>query len=225
LTSEKTHNLVLFDFDGTVYDGQSPVMLVTELYRSGFMHTRRALRILAWGVRYKTGLPHNETHVRELIFSSMRDYPAAEYDDFMRVVYQDRIRNNLRPEALACIAHHKEQGDTVAFISASFAPILEGALIDTGADAAETTTMEIIDGHYTGVIEGLAVEGEEKVRRVFRIAQRLFGDEPYRITYAYADHASDIPMMMLAEHPVAVSPSSHLRAVAEAKNWEIIDWH
>jgi HAD superfamily hydrolase (TIGR01490 family) len=221
---ERIHNLVLFDFDGTVYDGQSPVMMVTELYRRGFMHTRRALRILAWGVRYKTGLPHNETHVRELIFSSMCDRSAAEYDDFMRDVYRERIRAHLRPEALACIRAHKEQGDTVVFISASFPPILEGALADTGADAAETTTMEIVDGHYTGEIAGLPVEGEEKVRRVARLAQSLFGDEPYRVTHAYADHTSDVPMMMLAEHPVAVSPSSRLRAISQENGWDIIDW-
>lgn len=218
------HNLVLFDFDGTVYNGQSPVMLVIEMHRQGLLRTRRALRILAWGIRYKVGLPHDESEVRELIFSGFRNRSADECDEFMRNLYRKKIRPDIRPEAVEAIRMHKAQGDAVVFVSASFPPILECAMEDTGADAAESTIMEIVDGRYTGKTIGQPVEGEEKVRRVHLAAKRLFGDEPYRVTYAYADHYSDVPMMRLAEHPVATTPSTRLRSVCEAEGWTIVDW-
>lgn len=222
--ADQIHNLVLFDFDGTVYNGQSPVMLVIEMFRRGLLNTREALRIGAWGVRYKIGLPHDESEVRQLIFSAFRNHSAEECDEFMRTLYHDKIRQDLREDAVARIRAHKELGDTVVFISASFAPILEGVLEDTGADDAETTMMEVVDGRYTGEIIGRPVEGEEKVRRIRSAAARLFGEEPYQITYAYADHYTDIPMMSLAAHPVATTPSTRLRNYAEGHGWEVVDW-
>jgi HAD superfamily hydrolase (TIGR01490 family) len=40
----------------------------------------------------------------------------------------------------------------------------------------------------------------------------------------YSDHVSDLPTFDWADEPIAVHPSPKLRAVAEARKWQILDW-
>lgn len=40
----------------------------------------------------------------------------------------------------------------------------------------------------------------------------------------YSDHASDLPMFMLADEAIAVNPSATLRTIAAARGWPILDW-
>ena len=42
-----------------------------------------------------------------------------------------------------------------------------------------------------------------------------------RIDVAYGDTSADIPMLEMAEHPVAVYPDDRLKAVALERGWEI----
>ena len=42
-------------------------------------------------------------------------------------------------------------------------------------------------------------------------------------SYSYADHVSDIDILQLAEHPVAVYPDRNLLKVAKINNWKIIN--
>ena len=40
--------------------------------------------------------------------------------------------------------------------------------------------------------------------------------------YAYADSASDLPLLMACGHPVAVNPDRRLREVARQRRWPIL---
>ena len=41
-------------------------------------------------------------------------------------------------------------------------------------------------------------------------------------SYAYSDSESDLPMLRLVGHPVAVNPDGELGRVAAAEGWEIL---
>ena len=43
-----------------------------------------------------------------------------------------------------------------------------------------------------------------------------------RASYAYCDSESDLPMLRLVGHPVAVNPDKELARVARAEGWEIM---
>ena len=42
---------------------------------------------------------------------------------------------------------------------------------------------------------------------------------------AYADSASDLPMLEASGHPVAVNPETKLAAIARKRGWHTEDWH
>ena len=52
----------------------------------------------------------------------------------------------------------------------------------------------------------------------------LFGEGNWDLTYAYADHYSDIPLLEFSQHPIAVSPGPALERYAKKRNWHIVEW-
>ena len=120
---------------------------------------------------------------------------------------------------------HAEAGDTVVVISATFEPIILRAMEHHPFDNQISTRMSVAtDGTYTRAVEGLPVEGEEKLAAVRRFGDSRFGTGNWELAYAYGDHHSDRAVLSAAEHPRAVSPDRPLARTAREKGWEILDW-
>ena len=73
------------------------------------------------------------------------------------------------------------------------------------------------DGTYTRAVEGLPVEGEEKLAAVRRFGDSRFGPGNWELAYAYGDHHSDRAVLSAAEHPRAVSPDRPLARTARER--------
>jgi phosphoserine phosphatase len=59
-------------------------------------------------------------------------------------------------------------------------------------------------GRYIPRVEGVPVEGEEKLAALKRFADAEYGVGKWRIRAAYSDHYSDRPLLAAAEEAVAV---------------------
>ena len=46
-------------------------------------------------------------------------------------------------------------------------------------------------------------------------------DFPQTVGYFYSDSASDVPLMELADQPIAVNPSKKLAQIAKQRGWQI----
>jgi phosphoserine phosphatase len=79
---------------------------------------------------------------------------------------------------------------------------------------------EVVDGVYTGRPAGLFIYGNEKALAIERLAEREGLD--LSDSYAYSDSASDLPMLRLVGHPVAVNPDSTLAKAAREEHWEVL---
>ena len=80
------------------------------------------------------------------------------------------------------------------------------------------------NGCYTREVDGLPVEGEEKVHAIRRFADATFGEGNWHITDSYGDHHSDIPMLEMADSPHAVTPDNPLERHAKSVGWPILNW-
>ena len=67
---------------------------------------------------------------------------------------------------------------------------------------------------------GLFVYGGDKARAIEQLAERDGLD--LAASYAYSDSASDLPMLRLVGHPVAVNPDAALARVAREEGWEVL---
>lgn len=113
---------------------------------------------------------------------------------------------NTTREALAA---HRAARATLVLVSGSFPPLLEPLAREVGADAILCTRPLISDGRYTGEV-GTPVIGDGKRAAVLgRLESRP--DVDPRDCWAYGDHVSDLPMLELVGHPVAVGDDEELR--------------
>ncbi|GAA3311267.1 HAD-IB family hydrolase [Streptomyces cinereospinus] len=104
---------------------------------------------------------------------------------------------------------HRAGGATVVLVSGSFPPLLEPLAREVGADTLLCTRPLVADGRYTGEV-GTPVIGAGKGAAVLRMLQSRPDVDP-RDCWAYGDHVSDLPMLELVGHPVAVGKDEELR--------------
>lgn len=223
--NEQPVKLAVFDFDGTSITGNSPVLLVRYLLSKKMLSKRAMLRILSWAFAYKFRLPQNESWVRSWVFSAFEGMPKQEADAFMYTFYDTVIAERFRPAADEAMRRHRDEGCVIIVVSATFEPIVLEAMKLHPFEYQISTRMQVDkQGNYTRKVEGLPVEGEEKLHAVARFANERFGAGAWKLAYAYGDHHSDRPLLKAADTAFAVTPDQPLRRTAIEKGWEILDW-
>jgi len=141
---------------------------------------------------------------------------AAWHQQFMA----SKIEPHILPRAEELIARHRSRGDTLLIITATnrfiTAPIAERL----GIDDLIAVDPEMIDGRYTGRVDGIPSFQEGKVTRLNAWLEDR--DETLDGAWFYSDSQNDLPLLELVEHPVAVDPDPALREVAESRSWKVI---
>lgn len=217
--------LAVFDFDGTSISGNSPVILVRHLVKRGMLKKSVVLRILLWAAAYKFRLPQNESWVRSLVFSAFEGRSVEEVDRFLADFYDEDIAPLFRSEADAAMREHADAGCAVVVISATFEPIILRAMQHHPFENQISTRMRIAsDGTYTREVEGLPVEGEQKLVAVKAFGDAHFGAGNWELAYAYGDHHSDRAVLSAATHAFAVDPDRPLARTARKQGWPILNW-
>jgi phosphoserine phosphatase len=79
---------------------------------------------------------------------------------------------------------------------------------------------EAVDGLYTGRGGGPFNYREGKAQAIRELAERE--DIDLAASWAYSDSESDLPMLRLVGHPVAVNPDNELARVARAEGWQVL---
>lgn len=221
----KKAQLAVFDFDGTSIEGNSPVMLVSYLARKRMLRKRVVFKIMLWGLRYKLRLPQDESWVRGQVFFAFEGKPVRDVDAFLSRFYEEVVARRFRPDANEAMMRHAREGMDVVVVSASFEPIILRAMEDHPFQFQISTRMrKAPDGTYTREVEGLPVEGDEKLAAVTRFANERYGEGNWEIAHAYGDHHSDRTVLKAAVVPHAVDPDRPLLRTARKLGWDVLDW-
>ena len=225
IATKEPVRIVVFDLDGTCIDGSSTVRLVRDLLFKRKLHVGTGLKIGFWGIAYKMKLPQNESWVRTKLFRAFAGHPKAEVDAFLCDYWDRCVEKIWRPQVQPEIDAHHQAGRVVMFISASFEPIVLHACSLHQVDYQISTRMKVdANGNYTNRVDGLPIEGEQKLMALRAFADGRFGEGNWVCEYAYADHYSDIKLLDFAESAYAVCPDRALRRYAEEHGWPILEW-
>lgn len=216
--------LAVYDFDGTLLAGKSPVILTRTLFFSRALGPLDTLLIALWGLAYKLHVPPNEAWVRGRVFRAFDGQPREDVDRYLERFYEEKIAHRLRPVLLERIKKDRADGCVIVTVSATFEPIVRH-MADLGVvDYQLATEMKVDEnGRYRAKVDGVPVEGEEKLAALKRFADEKFGVGGWRICRAYSDHYSDKPLLFAADEAVAVHPDHGLRNAANRNGWEIIE--
>ena len=221
---KKTH-LAVFDFDGTIIEGSSPISLVSSLRSDNKMGKRNLYKVALWAFKYKFKIPQEQETSRQLVFESFTGMTKSEVEEYMASFYFKKIKSKLRPLALKQIENARQAGYTPVLVSASFECLIGIVAQDLQIDHYVGTKMKLDNrGSYTNRMDGEAVEGPVKLTALTQYANSTFGKDSWCLDYSFADHHSDFDILNAAKHPVAISPNKTLLRIAHKNNWEVRDW-
>ena len=224
-SSEAPRQVAVFDFDGTIVDGQSGALFTTYLLRHGMMKLPRALELGWWGLRYKMHLPYRQNEARELVFGALTDLDPATVDEVMCRFHDEVLLPRYRSRALAEVVRRREEGCVTLLVSATFQAMADAAARGMGMDAAVATLMEKdAQGRYTGRVQGKVIAGPEKYAAASAWCDSHLGVGNWELAYAYGDHHTDADLLSHAREAFAVCPGKTMRPIAKKMGWKILDW-
>lgn len=141
---------------------------------------------------------------------------AAWHQQFMA----SKIEPHILPKGEELLARHRTRGDTLLIVTATNRFITGPIAKRLGVDHLIAVEAQMLDGCYTGRVEGVPSYREGKITRVEEwLAERNLTLDN---AWFYSDSHNDLPLLERVDHPVAVDPDDPLREIAERKNWRII---
>ncbi|MEX2621759.1 MAG: HAD-IB family hydrolase [Egibacteraceae bacterium] len=213
-----------FDLDRTLMAGASAYYVGKASYREGLYPLPRLVRDGLRSVAFKLFGASDEKSeaLRDRILSMVAGRDADTVRRIAPVVVEELVAR-IRPEAQALLDMHEEAGRDVYIISASPVEIVGELARALDVAGGLGTESEIVDGVYTGRLAAPFCYGEGKAE----VARRIVADCGYDLAqcYAYADSASDLPILQLVAHPVAVNPDRSLMSMAHRRGWPVVEFN
>ncbi|MEY3779749.1 MAG: hypothetical protein RL103_1957 [Pseudomonadota bacterium] len=129
----------------------------------------------------------------------------------------------VKPAALELVKQHQAAGDQVIIVTATNEFVTRP--IATALGVSELIAVELMrdaQGWITGEISGTPSFKEGKVTRVAQwLSARHLTWSDVHISF-YSDSINDLPLLEMAQTPVATNPDARLRLLATDRGWRIL---
>lgn len=129
-----------------------------------------------------------------------------------------RIKPIIKTKAYGLIDQHRNAGDHLAIITATNRFITEPIKEILNIGTLIATEPAILNGEFTGEVEGTPCFGDGKVSRVKQWLES--NSHTLEGSYFYSDSRNDIPLLELVDYPIAVDADEELTAHAIKSNWK-----
>ncbi|MFP5309827.1 MAG: HAD family hydrolase [Actinomycetes bacterium] len=219
--TEHAKAAAFFDLDRTLISGSSVFDFGVIAWRHKMIPTGDLLRDAANAVAFRLSGATDEKSeaVRDRILTAVEGGQQADLIALNEEIIP-RLLTKVRPESKGLVEMHHEAGRDCYIVSASPIELCEPLARALGMEGAIATRSAVADGVYTGELDGPFVYGEGKAEAIEKLAAEKGYD--LRLSFSYSDSASDLPMLEMVGHPVAVNPDGPLEAVAHQRGWPIV---
>ena len=194
--------LVVFDFDHTLYDGDSGSHLFAWLIKRNPLRLLTALLATPLLGPLVALLPTRRHGISGYVWiATFGLHGAREFntiiDQYVRI-HEAEIRTRLLPQALEVFAAHRMAGDKVV-VATGAPPELARAILAFVAHQDVTVIGSEVGPRFGAMGATRHCHNEEKMRM---LRERGYGD----IAVAYSDSTADLPLLKAAKAPVVVNP-------------------
>ena len=194
--------LVVFDFDHTLYDGDSGSHLFAWLIRRNPLRVLAALLATPLLGPMVAFLPTRRWGISGYVWiGSFGLHAAREFDrmiDRYVATHRGQIAARLLPVALEVFARHRAQGDRVV-VATGAPPELARAILGFVAHQDVPVIGTAVGPRLGAVVATRHCHNEEKMRM---LREAGYG----AIEVAYSDSSADLPLLRAARRPVVVNP-------------------
>jgi len=213
-----------FDLDKTVIARSSTLAFGKPLYKAGLLGRGALMKMALGQMVYLLFGADEDTmeRARDALLTTISGWKRSEIQELVEETIERIADPLVYAEALFLIDEHKRQGRRVFIVSASPEEIVRPIARHIGVDEVIATKVKVDgEGRYLPELERYAM-GEGKAEAIREVAEREGID--LAGSYAYSDSITDLPMLDVVGHPVAVNPERDLRKVAEERNWPILEF-
>jgi len=211
-----------FDLDKTVIARASIAAFGLPLYRGGLVSRSTVARGLATQFVYlHLGASDARLErIRESVLALAKGWDRDEVARIVRETLEEVVDPIIYAEAMDLIAEHRAAGRRVYLVSASPEEIVEPLATHLGVDGALASRAVVdADGRYTGAM-AFYCYGPYKAEAIRELAVAEQID--LASSYAYSDSYTDVPMLEVVGHPVAVNPDRVLARLARERHWPVL---
>ena len=213
-------SLAIFDLDNTLLSGDSDYLWGEFLTDQGLVDGEFYRKE---NQRFYDAYKEGELDIFEFLAFSLK--PLAENSlSSLNALHQqfmaERIEPIILPAAKALIDQHRQAGDTLMIITATNRFVTGPIAARLGIDNLLATEPEMVNGEYTGKVEGTPCFQDGKVTRLnewLRTNQCSLDG-----SWFYSDSHNDIPLLKMVSHAVAVDADERLTEFATSQGWQQI---
>ena len=215
--------VVIFDVDNTIVNGQSSGELVKYARDKGLISNSTYLILISWLILYKFGFVKDPLKPMEYGVSFIKGRREADIQNIINDFFETRLKNKIYTMAVDIINEHVKNNRKVILVSNAPDVVVSRVAKYLNISDFISTKLELnSDNIYTGKIFGEIMYGNRKKEAVVNYIKKnnLEGS----ILWSYGDHDSDIELLSYVQKPFATNPNSKLRKHAIKNNWPILNF-
>ena len=157
----------------------------------------------------------------EVFFRSYEGFSQDRLRYFSEELFADVLKPAIFPGTRELIAQGKKIGQRQVVLTGALDFTIELLMDHLGIDDYVANRLEFVNGYATGRVLPPVMASATKAKWIREYAER----ENINLSesYAYSDSISDLPMLSIVGHPVAISPDFRLKQTARQHDWAVLD--
>ena len=157
----------------------------------------------------------------EFFFQSYKGESQDRLRYFSEELFEDVLKPAVFPGTKDLIAQSKKIGQRQIIITGALDFTIDRLMDYLGIDEFMANRLEFVNGYATGRLLPPVMASATKAKWMREYAERE--DINLSESYAYSDSISDLPMLSIVGHPVAVNPDFRLKQTARQHDWAVLD--
>jgi HAD superfamily hydrolase (TIGR01490 family) len=207
-----------FDMDKTLIAENSGSLYMRYRYERGEIGGLDLLKGLGAYLQYKLGVLDIRNWTKRMMVQ-FRDQSEAELEREARIWFDAMVARTVYPRAAELVREHEERGHVVAIVSGATKFVVRPLAERLGVKHFLYTRLEVEGGRFTGrVVEPICFE-EGKIYWLQHFIEQQGID--LAKSWFYTDSITDLPLLDLVGHPVAVNPDPRLYRMALRRRWPV----
>ena len=213
--------LAIFDLDHTLINGDSDHLWGEYMVENGIVDEQAyRQRNDLFYQDYQRGTLDNDQYLA-FALEPLTRYSIEELHAWRADYVEKWIKPLVAPGTAALLDEHRAMHHELMIISATNLFVSEPIGQMLGVPIVLATEPEIIDNHYSGRFLGTPTYQQGKVT----VLKEWIADSHHELAgaYFYSDSLNDLALLEQVDNPITVNPDDDLKAIAEARNWKMID--
>ena len=213
-------DLVIFDLDNTILNGDSDYSMINYLVDINLLDATAKLKNDEFMQDYQKG----QLDFNQYTNFALKPYAGMTHDEINEIIlpFVERIiEPMINIFALKLIHDHHDKGHTILLASATNELIVRPIAHRLDIKNTIGTKVEFKNNKCSGEFIPPSALGEGKLKLV----ETWMKDHQYNnfsgVTF-YSDSINDLPLMEAVEFPKALNPDIKLETISNERGWEVI---